>query len=171
MKAKKNNTSASLGILESFNISPDDKKSTTVKEDINKTINIEKSIEIKDQNNKIIKTNISNTVNNYENNKVKELKSNSVKEESIKSTNTPNSKRVNTQNNKKINEQKNKPRENPTEKRSFMLTEETIKKLGLLDIAIKDKNLSQLVDAAIDLYFTKNKKAVNEVFKLFEDMK
>ncbi|WP_461207637.1 hypothetical protein [Clostridium sp. DL1XJH146] len=155
MNASKNNNnaSASLGILEGMDI--DISNDNNTKENIHKNSNTSISNSSNTEKSKRVKEDKSIYVNEYNNKKTKEVKSKIVNTEKSKISNTKKKKAVNVS----------------TEKRSFMLTQETVKKLGLLDIAIKDKNLSQLVDAAIDVYFTKNKKAVNEILKMVEDTK
>lgn len=46
-------------------------------------------------------------------------------------------------------------------KRSFMLTEKAIQKLKYLKISMDDKELSAIVEEAINLYFDKNKKNID----------
>ena len=83
-----------------------------------------------------------------------------------KRTRTPKNKNIEEQKSKKVEGQKSK-----RNRRSYMISEETEAKLKRLDFALKDKDLSDIVEESINLYYEKNKKIVEEFAKqLFESI-
>lgn len=59
----------------------------------------------------------------------------------------------------------------PKSKRSFMLKETTIHKLSLLKLCMNDKDLSTIVEEAIDMYFDKNKESIEALVEIYNKVK
>ena len=72
---------------------------------------------------------------------------------------------------KNVNIHKNKTIKELKSKRSFMLSENTIHKLGLLKLCTNDKNLSMIVEASINMYFDKNKGSIEELLSVYNKIK
>lgn len=56
-------------------------------------------------------------------------------------------------------------------KRSFMLREVTIQRLNLLKLCNQDQDLSQIVEAAINEYFERNKGSIESLIEIYEKVK
>lgn len=134
-------------------------------------------------------------VNKEKNNTVTTKETNTVTEEKGKKVNTLNNKTVNEEDNKTvINEKTKSPKEensnhskddNPKalkedknktskvkkSKRSFMLTEKSIQKLNMLNAALKDKDLSTIVEESIIMYFDENKVTIEKMFEMYNSLK
>lgn len=56
-------------------------------------------------------------------------------------------------------------------KRSFMLKESTVQRLNLLKLCSTDKDLSTIVEDAINKYFEENKKSIEELISIYDKIK
>lgn len=65
--------------------------------------------------------------------------------------------------NNKVKEQKGK--------RSFMLSETTTQRLNLLKLCMNNKDLSSIVEEAIEVYFEKNKKSIESLIDIYNKVK
>ena len=82
-----------------------------------------------------------------------------AKEVSQEEENQQESKRVKEQKNKRINKEKSKrvkKEESKKVKRSYMLHKETVRNLKRIEIEEVDKNLSEIVELAINDYYRQN---------------
>ncbi|WP_297430063.1 hypothetical protein [Clostridium sp.] len=115
----------------------------------------------KDINNKDIQEqNISNS-NKEINNMIEDESNKNIINENINTVN----------NNSKI-VKKNKEKIKEKNKRSFMLNDTAIQQLKMLNLALDDKDLGDIVIDAIDMYYRKNEKKVEQVItNMFNGLK
>lgn len=107
-----------------------------------------------------------------EDNKVsEEIKSNNFNIQNEEITLDQNNKNISTEKSKRVKEEKYKDIKVTKSKRSFMLTENTIQKLNLLKLCMSDADLSQIVEESIIMYFNNNKKSIEELISLYENIK
>lgn len=132
------------GILDTLT-SMNEEKSKDVKEEKNNTVNTPKSTTVSEQKNKKVN---SKSINTQDNNNTEEEKNKSVKEEK----------------NKNFSKEKKS-------KRSFMLTEKSIQRLNMLNMALDNKDLSTIVDEAINLYFEENKGKIEDLISMYNSLK
>lgn len=149
MNKKRNNSSIKnigMGILDTLT-SIDEEKSNDVKEEKNNTVDTPKSTTVLDEKSKRVNTERNKSVNTQNNNNIKE------------------------ENNKSVKEENNKGSKEKKSKRSFMLTEKSIQRLNMLNMALDNKDLSTIVDEAINLYFQKNKKEIEKLINMYDSLK
>ncbi|MCY6485424.1 hypothetical protein OW763_13900 [Clostridium aestuarii] len=127
------------------------------------SINEEKSKKVKDEKN--------NTVNTPKSTTVSDKKSKRVNIENSKLINTQNNNTIKEENNKSVNKEKSKDSKEKKSKRSFMLKEKSIQKLNMLNMALNDKDLSTIVDEAINLYFEENKGNIEDLISRYNALK
>lgn len=135
-----------MGILDTLT-SMNEEKSKDVKEEKNNTVNTPKSTTVLEQKSKRVNTENSKSINTQDNNTIEE------------------------ENNKSVKEEKNKNSKEKKSKRSFMLTEKSIQRLSMLNMALDDKDLSTIVDEAINLYFEENKGKIEELISMYNSLK
>lgn len=74
--------------------------------------------------------------------------------------------------NETVKQQNNISTKEPKSKRSFMLTEAAIQKLNLLKLCSTDnKDLSSIVEDAINMHFEANKGSIEELIKIYDKIK
>jgi len=108
-------------------------------------------------------TEYNNTIKEEKNNDVNDNVGNIVLEENNKHINSKNNSNIKKENNKSVKESKSK--------RSFMLTETAIKRLDFLKLCMNDKDLSTIVEEAINMSFEKNKKSIELLLHTFNEIK
>lgn len=195
---KGNINKSSLGILNTLKedimtsiMSENDEKNISVEDQENKYLNEqkgkaskeEKSKKVEDENSNSEKEENCKSNNISKNNTVKEYESKGVKDEFGKRENTPDEgqskvdveeKRVNNlkseeENNEKAHVKSSKKRKRS--KRSFMLDDTVIQRLNLLKLCMSNKDLSTIVEDAVNQYFDSNKESIDKIFDIYDKVK
>jgi hypothetical protein len=96
---------------------------------------------------------------------------NGIKEEESNSVNIPENKEVIEEKSRNVKKIRNKKIIEEKSKRSFMLTQTTIQKLNLLKLCLDDKDLGEIVEESINQYFQKNKKAIESLVEIYNQVK
>lgn len=179
---KKNDTTniknLGKGILDTLT-SINEEKSKEIRYEKNNTVNAPKSTTALDQkskrvnieNNKSIRTQNNNTIEEEKDKSLKGYNGEIIKETSDKTINKETNKSIRDENSKLVNKEKNKTVKEKKNKRSFMLTEKSIQKLSMLNMALNNKDLSTIVDEAINLYFDENRYKIEELISKYNSLK
>lgn len=193
---KGNISKSSLGILNTLKedimtsiMSEKDENNISLKDQENKYLNEqkcniakeEKSKKVKDQNSTNEKEENCRSTNVSKNNTAKEYESKGVKDPLCKNENTPNNVQnkvhvegINNfesqeENNEKVKVKSCKKRKRS--KRSFMLDDMVIQRLNLLKLCMSNKDLSTIVEDAVNQYFDSNKDSIDKIFDLYDKVK